>query len=168
LADVILPASAFPEKDGTFTNTDRLVQMGRKAVNPPGDARQDLWIIQEIAKKLGLDWQYRPRQRGVRRDAPHHAQHRRHHLGAARPRACGHLTPCMKEGDPASPWCSWTTSRARAARPLRSGRHHPGRRAPRTPEYPMVLITGRQLEHWHTGSMTRPRHRAGTRSSPIR
>src|SRR5256886_6392149 len=58
LADVILPASAFPEKDGSFTNTDRLVQMGRKAVNPPGDARQDLWIIQEIAKKLGLDWHY--------------------------------------------------------------------------------------------------------------
>ncbi|RYG07177.1 MAG: formate dehydrogenase subunit alpha, partial [Burkholderiales bacterium] len=52
LADVILPASAFPEKDGSFTNTDRLVQMGRKAVNPPGEARQDLWIIQEIANRL--------------------------------------------------------------------------------------------------------------------
>ena len=58
LADVILPASAFPEKTGTFTNTDRLVQMGRQAIDPPGDARQDLWIIQEIAKQLGLDWQY--------------------------------------------------------------------------------------------------------------
>ena len=58
LADVILPASAFPEKDGSFTNTDRLVQMGRKAVSPPGDARQDLWIIQEMAQQLGLDWHY--------------------------------------------------------------------------------------------------------------
>ena len=58
LADVILPASAFPEKDGTFTNTDRLVQMGRKAVEPPGDARQDLWIIQQMAQRLGLDWNY--------------------------------------------------------------------------------------------------------------
>jgi formate dehydrogenase major subunit len=56
LADVILPASAFPEKTGSFTNTDRLVQMGRQAINPPGDARQDLWIIQQIAKRLGLDW----------------------------------------------------------------------------------------------------------------
>ena len=53
LADVILPASAFPEKTGTFTNTDRLVQMGRQAIDPPGDARQDLWIIQEIAQRIG-------------------------------------------------------------------------------------------------------------------
>ncbi|MDH4061441.1 MAG: molybdopterin-dependent oxidoreductase, partial [Aquincola sp.] len=58
LADVILPAGAFPEKTGTFTNTDRLVQMGRQAVPPPGDARQDLWIIQEIGKRLGLPWDY--------------------------------------------------------------------------------------------------------------
>ena len=58
LADVILPASAFPEKTGTFTNTDRLVQLGRQALSPPGDARQDLWIIIEMAKRLGLDWKY--------------------------------------------------------------------------------------------------------------
>jgi len=57
-ADVILPASAFSEKTGTFTNTDRRVQMGRQAINPPGDARQDLWIIQQIAKRMGLDWNY--------------------------------------------------------------------------------------------------------------
>src|ERR1044072_888618 len=56
LADVVLPASAFPEKTGTFTNTDRLVQLGRKALSPPGDARQDLWIIVEMAKRMGLDW----------------------------------------------------------------------------------------------------------------
>ncbi|MFH1814299.1 MAG: molybdopterin-dependent oxidoreductase, partial [Pseudomonadota bacterium] len=48
-ADVVLPASAFPEKTGTFTNTDRQVQLGRQAINPPGDARQDLWIIQQMA-----------------------------------------------------------------------------------------------------------------------
>src|SRR5436309_14912301 len=58
LADVVLPASAFPEKTGTFTNTDRLVQLGRQALNPPGDAKQDLWIIQEIARRVGLDWNY--------------------------------------------------------------------------------------------------------------
>ncbi|MDO9239396.1 MAG: molybdopterin-dependent oxidoreductase, partial [Methylicorpusculum sp.] len=57
-ADVILPASAFYEKTGTFSNTDRRVQMGRQAVNPPGDARQDLWIIQEIANRLGCNWNY--------------------------------------------------------------------------------------------------------------
>jgi formate dehydrogenase major subunit len=53
---VILPASAFPEKTGSFTNTDRIVQMGRQALAPPGDARQDLWIIQQIGRRLGLPW----------------------------------------------------------------------------------------------------------------
>jgi formate dehydrogenase major subunit len=57
-ADVILPASAFAEKVGSFTNTDRRVQIARQVVSPPGEARQDLWIIQEIAKRMGLDWQY--------------------------------------------------------------------------------------------------------------
>ncbi|MBC8483012.1 MAG: molybdopterin-dependent oxidoreductase, partial [Thaumarchaeota archaeon] len=57
-ADVILPASAFPEKTGTFTNTDRRVQLGRQAVNPPGDAQQDLWIIQQIAHGMGLKCDY--------------------------------------------------------------------------------------------------------------
>ncbi|MEX0582264.1 MAG: molybdopterin-dependent oxidoreductase, partial [Sneathiella sp.] len=57
-ADVVLPASAWPEKDGTVTNTNRQIQMGRAAVPMPGDARQDIWIIQEMAKRLGLDWQY--------------------------------------------------------------------------------------------------------------
>src|SRR5947208_15244850 len=58
LADVILPATAFPEKTGTFTNTDRMVQLGRKAIASPGDAKPDLWIIQEMARRLGLDWNY--------------------------------------------------------------------------------------------------------------
>ena len=58
LADIVLPASAFPEKTGTFTNTDRRVQLARKAINPPGEAKQDFWIIQELAKRLGLDWNY--------------------------------------------------------------------------------------------------------------
>src|SRR5437660_11777697 len=58
LADVVLPASAFPETTGTFTNTDRSVQLARQALDPTGDARQDLWIIVEIAKRLGLQWTY--------------------------------------------------------------------------------------------------------------
>ncbi len=58
LADVILPATAWPEKNGTVTNTDRMVQLGRKAIEPPGDARADLWIINELARGLGLDWNY--------------------------------------------------------------------------------------------------------------
>ncbi len=58
-ADVILPASAWPEKDGTVTNTNRQVQMGRQALPLPGEAKLDWWIIQEIARRIGLDWNYR-------------------------------------------------------------------------------------------------------------
>ncbi|MCW5771083.1 MAG: molybdopterin-dependent oxidoreductase, partial [Rhodospirillaceae bacterium] len=57
-ADVILPASAWPEKTGTVTNTNRQVQMGRQALPLPGDTRHDWWIIQELARRLGLDWNY--------------------------------------------------------------------------------------------------------------
>ena len=57
-ADVILPASAFAEKAGTVTNTNRQVQMGRPAVPPPGEAKEDWWIETELAKRLGLDWSY--------------------------------------------------------------------------------------------------------------
>jgi formate dehydrogenase major subunit len=57
-ADVILPASAWAEKTGTATNTNRQVQMGRPAILPPGDAREDWWITVELAKRLGLEWTY--------------------------------------------------------------------------------------------------------------
>src|SRR6516164_8717085 len=57
-ADVILPASAWPEKDGTVTNTNRQVQMGRKALPLPGEARPDWWITQAIAQRMGLAWNY--------------------------------------------------------------------------------------------------------------
>src|ERR1700733_5679457 len=57
-ADVILPASAWPEKIGTVSNTNRQVQMGRKALPLPGEAREDIWIIQELARRIGLNWNY--------------------------------------------------------------------------------------------------------------
>ncbi|HSP30432.1 MAG TPA: molybdopterin-dependent oxidoreductase, partial [Halomonas sp.] len=57
-ADVILPASAWPEKDGSVTNTNRQVQLGRAALPLPGQAKPDWWIIQEVAKRFGLDWNY--------------------------------------------------------------------------------------------------------------
>src|ERR1700738_1293885 len=57
-ADVVLPASAWPEKDGTVSNTNRQVQMGRAALPLPGNARLDLMTIQEIARRMGLDWRY--------------------------------------------------------------------------------------------------------------
>src|SRR5574339_401958 len=58
LADVVLPATAWPEKVGTVTNTDRMVQLGRKSLDPPGDARPDFWILVELGRRLGLDWKY--------------------------------------------------------------------------------------------------------------
>ena len=57
-ADVILPATSYLEKDGTYTNTDRRVQLGRKVMDPPGQARPDWEIVQDIARRIGLDWSY--------------------------------------------------------------------------------------------------------------
>ncbi|MES2320603.1 MAG: formate dehydrogenase subunit alpha [Pseudomonadota bacterium] len=154
LADVILPASAFPEKTGSFTNTDRLVQIGRQAIDPPGQAKQDLWIIQQIAGKLGLDWRYLHVSEvfdEMRRTMP----------------SIGGITwdrlerdnavtyPCTNEGDPGESVVFTDHF------PREGGRARfvpadiiPADERPDA-EYPMVLITGRQLEHWHTGSMTR-------------
>jgi formate dehydrogenase major subunit len=154
LADVILPASAFPEKTGTFTNTDRLVQMGRQALQPPGDARQDLWIIQQMAQQLGLDWHY-----GHVRDVFDEMRHTMPSIGGItwqRLQSEHAVTyPCVQEGDPGEPVVFRTDF------PREGGKAKfvpadiiPADERPDT-EYPRVLITGRQLEHWHTGSMTR-------------
>lgn len=154
LADVILPATAFPEKDGTFTNTDRLVQMGRKAVNAPGEAKPDLWIIQQIANRMGLDWQYKHVS-----EVFDEMRHTMPSIGGITwdrlEREHAVTYPCVKEGDPGQSVVFTETF------PRESGRAKfvpadiiPAAERP-DPEYPMVLITGRQLEHWHTGSMTR-------------
>ncbi len=154
LADVILPAGAFPEKTGTFTNTDRLVQMGRQAIDPPGDARQDLWIIEKIANQLGLDWNY-----GHVSEVFDEMRHTMPSIGGITwerlEREHAVTYPCVNEGDPGDP-VVFTDSF-----PREGGRAQfvpadiiPAAERPDA-EYPMVLITGRQLEHWHTGSMTR-------------
>ncbi len=154
LADVVLPASAFPEKTGSFTNTDRLVQMGRQAIDPPGDARQDLWIIQQMARKLGLDWHY-----GHVSEVFDEMRHTMHSIGGITwerlEREHAVVYPCIEEGDPGD-HVVFTDSF-----PREGGRARfvpadiiPASERPDA-EYPMVLITGRQLEHWHTGSMTR-------------
>ncbi|MGJ9416438.1 formate dehydrogenase subunit alpha [Massilia sp. CMS3.1] len=154
LADVILPATAFPEKTGTFTNTDRLVQMGRQALDPPGQAKPDLWIIQQLARRLGLDWNYGHVSEvfdEMRRTMPSiggitwERLEREHAV----------VYPCTKEGDPGQP----VVFTARFPRESGRARFVPADIIPAAErpdlEYPMVLITGRQLEHWHTGSMTR-------------
>jgi len=153
LADVILPATAFPEKTGTFTNTDRLVQMGRQAIDPPGDARQDLWIIQQMAAQFGLDW-HEPVS-----EVFDEMRHTMPSIGGITwdrlEREGGVTYPCLKEGDPGlsidfADQFPTETGRARFV----PADIIPANERPDA-EYPMVLITGRQLEHWHTGSMTR-------------
>jgi formate dehydrogenase major subunit len=153
-ADVILPASAWPEKDGTVTNTNRQVQMGRQALPLPGDTRQDWWLIQEIARRMGLAWNY------------------------THP---GEVYTEMASMMPALDNISWERVEREGAvtypadAPDKPGRDvvfdkgfpRPGgfgklvaaklQPADETPDaaYPFVLTTGRQLEHWHTGAMTR-------------
>ncbi len=153
-ADVILPATAWPEKDGTVSNTNRTVQMGRKAIDAPGDARPDWWITQELANRIGLDWSY---------DGP------------------ADIFAEMKEAMPSLDNITWDRLMVESAVTYPClGPDQPGEdivfgdRFPTADgtgkfvpaevippdeqpdeEYPFVLTTGRQLEHWHTGSMTR-------------
>ena len=154
LADVVLPASAFPEKTGTFTNTDRTVQLGRQALQPPGDVRQDLAIIIDMGRRLGLDWHYaHPRDvfDEMRKAMPSIAGITWERLE----REHAVTYPCEQEGDPGERVVFVDRF------PTDSGRARlvPAEliRAAEQPDvdYPFVLITGRQLEHWHTGSMTR-------------
>jgi formate dehydrogenase major subunit len=154
LADVILPATAWPEKVGTVTNTDRMVQLGRKAIEPPGDAREDFWLLVELGKRMGLDWTYtHPRDvfNEMRLCMDSIAG-----ITWERLEDESSVTyPCEKEGDPGEPVVfvdrfPTPTGRAKfVAADLISAAERPDE------QYPMVLITGRQLEHWHTGSMTR-------------
>lgn len=159
LADVVLPATAWPEKTGTVTNTDRMVQMGRQAVEAPGQAQADLWIVQQMAKGMGLNWHYEGEHHGVAavyeemRQAMHEVI-----SGISWDRLVRESSvtyPCLTEDDPGEPTVfkdQFDTS---------DGRVHlvpadiiPANERPDA-QYPFVLITGRQLEHWHTGSMTR-------------
>ncbi|MBC7415480.1 MAG: formate dehydrogenase subunit alpha [Herminiimonas sp.] len=154
LADVILPASAFAEKTGSFTNTDRLVQIGRQALNPPGDARQDLWIIQQIGTRMGLKWDYQHVSEVF--DEMRHSMPSIGGMTWERLAREDSITyPCEKEGDPGQSVVfveSFPTATGRAR--FVPADIIPANERPDA-EYPNVLITGRQLEHWHTGSMTR-------------
>ena len=153
-ADVILPASAWAEKTGTVTNTNRQVQMGRPAVPSPGQAREDWWITTELARRIGLDWDYtHPQQifaemkvnmrsldnitweRLEREDAVTYPVH-----GPDQP---GESVVFSDRFPRAEGRAKFTPASVIAPDEVPDA------------EYPMILTTGRQLEHWHTGSMTR-------------
>jgi formate dehydrogenase major subunit len=158
LADVVLPASAWPEKTGTVSNTDRTVQMGRQAVLPPGDAKPDLWIIQQIAQRMGLNWHYAGEQEGVAEVYEEMRQAMAPAIGGidwARLNAGSVTYPCVSADDPGQSIVfhdHFPTPDGRVQ--LVPTELIPAAEQPDA-EYPLVLITGRQLEHWHTGSMTR-------------
>ena len=153
-ADVILPAAAFAEKNGTVTNTNRQVQMGRKAVEAPGDAQEDWWITNEIGKKMGLNWTYtHPSEIFAEMKLTMQSLN---NISWQRLEEQNSVTyPCLSPED--------------AGQSIVFGDGFPTKDglASFTPasiippdelpdnDFPMILITGRQLEHWHTGSMTR-------------
>ena len=164
IADVVLPASAaWAEAEGTVTNSERRVQRVRKALDPPGDARDDLWIIYELARRMGHDWGEASAERTwdeVRRLAPPFAgmsYHRLEELG-------GIQWPCYDETHPGELFLHsrlWED-------PV------PGNRAPfigvdhdppvdrLTQDFPIRLTTGRRLDSYNTGVQS-----AGYRS-PLR
>ncbi|WP_317057479.1 formate dehydrogenase subunit alpha [Roseovarius rhodophyticola] len=152
-ADVILPASALYEKSGTVSNTNRTVQMLRPAVPPPGEAREDWWIEVELAKRCGLPWTYtHPSEVFAEM--------------AVNMRSLDNITWERLENEavtypslsPEDPGQSVVFGDA-FPRPEGRARFTPASVIPPDDlpdaDFPMVLTTGRQLEHWHTGSMTR-------------
>jgi formate dehydrogenase major subunit len=171
LADVILPASAQAEKWGTYTNTDRLIQIGRPALAPPGDApvgaMQDLWLIEQIARRLGADWNYWRAEDGagqVAAEAPV-ARVYEEMRAVMEPlagvpwsrlvREEAVVTPAPREDQPGHAVVfidHFPTADGRAR--VVPTTFRPGAEQVDA-EYPFVLTTGRVLEHWHTGAMTR-------------
>jgi len=153
-ADVILPASGWPEKDGTVTNTNRQVQMGRVALPLPGDAKQDWWIVQELARRLDLDWNYAgPAE--VFAEMKQVMPSLDNITWDRLKEESGVTYPCAAPDEPGADIVfgeGFPTATGR-------GRLVPASIVPPDEkpdhEYPMVLTTGRQLEHWHTGAMTR-------------
>ena len=153
-ADVVLPASAWPEKIGTVTNTNRQVQLGRKALPLPGEAREDYWIIQELARRLGLAWNY-SHPKDVFAEMKRAMGSLDHITWERLERESSVTYPCEADDKPGNEIVfgdRFPTASGRA-RLVPVGLVSPAEEP--DADYPMVLTTGRQLEHWHTGAMTR-------------
>jgi formate dehydrogenase major subunit len=153
-ADVILPASSYLEKHGTYTNTDRRVQLGRTVLDPPGEARLDWKIIQEISSRVGYSMNYTSTEEIFDEFAgltSSYATLRHDNLGPY-----GKLWP---NPDPESEDGPSVLFEDRFPTADGRARFVPAEwaAAPELPDeaYPFVLNTGRLLEHWHTGAMTR-------------
>ncbi len=161
MADVVLPAACFAEKEGTFTNSERRVQRVRKAVDPPGEAREDSWIIARLSSSMGYDISY-DRIEDVFREAGKAwpalggmDYHRLEHKGLQ--------WPCPTRDHPGTPYLfkGAFPKRIPAFTPVD---YRPSEELPDS-EYPMILNTGRELFNYHTGTMTR-RNKAVNLVSP--
>ncbi|HEX5347471.1 MAG TPA: formate dehydrogenase subunit alpha [Pseudonocardiaceae bacterium] len=153
-ADVVLPASSYLEKDGTFTNTDRRVQLGRRVLEPPGEARVDWEIVQDLAQRLGLAWHYSgPREvfDELVSLMPNYANLTYDNLGGTG-KLYPNADPEHSDGTVVLFDERFNTDDGLAH--LVPAQWLPAKELPNA-EYPLVLNTGRLLEHWHTGSMTR-------------
>ena len=151
LADVILPAACFAEKDGTFTNTARMVQRVRKAVEPPGDAKEDSLIIVELAKRFGVDMTY-----DIIEDVFREAGNLWPALAGINYRRIaknGLQWPCPTHDHPGTPYL-FKGAFPRGKATFTAVQFRPSDELPDR-EYPFLLSTGRHLFHYHTGSMTR-------------
>ncbi|MET4805183.1 formate dehydrogenase subunit alpha [Limibacillus sp. MBR-115] len=153
-ADVVLPASAHAEKQGTFTNTNRQIQMARPAVPLPGETRQDWWITAEIGKRIGLDWSYGgpadifAEMKKIMRSLDNITWERLEREDCV-------TYPCDAEDKPGNEIIfgdGFPTANGRGK--LVAAQVLPPDELP-DETYPWVLTTGRLLEHWHTGAMTR-------------
>ena len=153
-ADVILPASAKAEKWGTFTNTNRQVQLARPVVPPPGEARQDWELIQEIATRLGLGWSY-THPKDVFTEMAQIMPSLANITWDRLVREDSVTYPCDAPDRPGNEIIfaeSFPTASGRAK--VVPANLVPPDELPDS-DYPLVLTTGRLLEHWHTGAMTR-------------
>ncbi len=151
LADVVLPSAAWAERDGTFTNTERRVQRIRKAVDAPGQAREDWWIITQLAKRLNQKWDYKsPKQvfDEIAKVTPSYAG-----ISYARlERGNGLQWPCPTSRHPGTPILH-AAGFARGKGFFTPVEHQEPAETPNK-AYPFTLTTGRILYHYHTRSMT--------------
>jgi len=150
MADVVLPAFCFAEKDGTFSNTERRVQRVRKAVEAPGEAKQDWEILCEIAQKMGYDMSYGNSQDIFKEIAVVTPSYKG--ITWDRIDKIGIHWPCPNETHEGTPILH-TTQFTRGKGMFHAIDHSPPAELP-DKEYPYILTTGRVLYHYHTGTMT--------------
>jgi len=151
LADVVLPAYAFLEKEGTVTNTERRVQPLHRVVTPPGEAKEDWWITTEIAKRLGANWSYQSAREifeEIRATTPSYAGFTYERIE----REDLHW-PCLNVDHPGTP----ILHKEKFTRGLGiiTPVEYTVPAEEVDAEYPVVFTTGRMLEHFHTGTMSR-------------